>query len=28
VAQITELMGALELTLSADDVAELDKASA
>ncbi len=28
VQQITELMGALELTLSADDVAELDKASA
>jgi aryl-alcohol dehydrogenase (NADP+) len=28
VAQITELMGALELTLSAADVAELDKASA
>ena len=28
VAQITELMGALELTLSARDVAELDKASA
>jgi aryl-alcohol dehydrogenase-like predicted oxidoreductase len=28
VAQITELMGALELTLTAGDVAELDKASA
>jgi aryl-alcohol dehydrogenase-like predicted oxidoreductase len=28
VAQITELMGALELTLSTNDVAELDKASA
>ena len=28
VRQITELMGALELTLSADDVAELDQASA
>ena len=28
VQQITELMGALELALSADDVAELDKASA
>src|SRR5688572_21496655 len=28
VAQITELMGALELSLTADDVAELDKASA
>ncbi len=28
VAQITELMGALELTLSADDVTELDQASA
>jgi aryl-alcohol dehydrogenase (NADP+) len=28
VAQITELMGALDLTLSTDDVAELDKASA
>jgi aryl-alcohol dehydrogenase (NADP+) len=28
VEQITELMGALELTLAADDVAELDKASA
>jgi aryl-alcohol dehydrogenase-like predicted oxidoreductase len=28
VQQITELMGALELTLSADDVIELDKASA
>jgi aryl-alcohol dehydrogenase (NADP+) len=28
VQQLTELMGALELTLSADDVAELDKASA
>ena len=28
VAQVTELMGALELTLTAADVAELDKASA
>jgi len=28
VAQITELMGALELTLTADDVAQLDRASA
>jgi aryl-alcohol dehydrogenase-like predicted oxidoreductase len=28
VAQITELMGALDLTLTADDIAELDKASA
>jgi len=28
VEQITELMGALELTLTADDVADLDKASA
>ena len=28
VAQITELMGALELTLSAADVTELDRASA
>jgi aryl-alcohol dehydrogenase-like predicted oxidoreductase len=28
VAQITELMGALELALTADDVAQLDKASA
>ncbi|HVJ30962.1 MAG TPA: aldo/keto reductase, partial [Gammaproteobacteria bacterium] len=28
VTQITELMGALELTLTSNDVAELDKASA
>jgi aryl-alcohol dehydrogenase-like predicted oxidoreductase len=28
VAQVTELMGALKLTLGADDIAELDKASA
>ena len=28
VAQVTELMGALKLALGADDIAELDKASA
>jgi aryl-alcohol dehydrogenase-like predicted oxidoreductase len=28
VAQITELMGALDLKLTPDDIAELDKASA